>query len=225
MIYVKNIQVKLKNKVIIKDISFSLEKGEVLGVIGQNGAGKSTLLKALVGLIKPNSGIIQYSFDDKNIKKNIGFAIEEPALYSYFTAKEHIDVCLKLYGLEFGKYQKMIIKDLEVDKFIDKKINSYSQGMKQRLSIVSAICHNPKLIVLDEPTNSLDITGIQIVRELILKQKNEGKSFIVSSHILSEIEKVCDKILIIEKGSQIETININEINNLEKHYIERRFAK
>ncbi|MEJ7912592.1 MAG: ABC transporter ATP-binding protein [Chitinophagaceae bacterium] len=194
----------------VSDLSFGVSKGEVYGFLGQNGAGKSTTIRMLLTLITPTRGEIRI-FDQPlmqsraSILKRIGAIIEKPDLYKYLTALENIRLMAKLSGSKITN--DSLLKGLEMVGIGDRansKVKTFSQGMKQRLGIACALIHNPDLIILDEPTNGLDPQGIADVRNLILHlSRNEGKTIIVSSHLLSEIELIADSMLIIDKGKKV----------------------
>ncbi|CQR46047.1 putative ABC transporter ATP-binding protein YxlF [Paraliobacillus sp. PM-2] len=216
---INDVTFEIKNKTILKNVSFSLKPGKVVGLIGQNGAGKSTLFKIIAGLLNPSKGNVVFSeYIDSG---SIGYIIEEPMLYPYLTVKEHLEVCMKLHNVDIDFNKKKAYEILNVQNFLNIKINALSLGMKQRLSIAAAVCHNPQVVILDEPTNSLDVTGVLEVRKLIENLRSENKFVIISSHLISEIEKVCDEIIIIDKGMIVEKIDINNIDNIEELYLER----
>lgn len=215
----KDIGKTIRKNTILKDISLEIEPG-VLGIIGQNGAGKSTLLKIICGLFKSTSGNvtlndIPITEQPNQVMDKLGFFIEEPALYPYFTAGQQLEHCMALRDFSDESYAKQIIEILDIESFIDKKISKYSSGMKQRLGIACAVIHNPSIIVLDEPTNSLDITAIRQIRELIKSMRDDGKIIIITSHILTEIEDVCDQVVMMDNGAIIDKFSLDTIN---KHY-------
>lgn len=215
----KDIGKTIRKNTILKDISLEIEPG-VLGIIGQNGAGKSTLLKIICGLFKPTSGNvtlndIPITEQPNQVMDKLGFFIEEPVLYPYFTAGQQLEHCMALRDFSDESYAKKIIEILDIESFIDKKISKYSSGMKQRLGIACAVIHNPSIIVLDEPTNSLDITAIRQIRELIKSMRDDGKIIIITSHILTEIEDVCDQVVMMDNGAIIDKFSLDTIN---KHY-------
>lgn len=194
----------------VDGLSFSVEEGEVYGFLGQNGAGKSTTIRMLLTLIRPTSGTI--SIFNKplythrlEILRNIGAIIEKPDLYKYLTAYQNLSLFARLGGLKPSREQLMRqLEKLGLSERAHSKVRTFSQGMKQRLGIACALIHDPQLIILDEPTNGLDPQGIADMRNLILHlSRNEGKTVIISSHLLSEIELVADSMLIINSGRKI----------------------
>lgn len=193
----------------VDDISFSVNQGEVYGFLGQNGAGKSTTIRMLLTLIEPTSGTIQIFGADlrtkrKEILKQIGAIVERPDLYKYLTAFENLSLFAKMSGIVLSR--KKLLDQLEVvglEQRAHSKVKTYSQGMKQRLGLAVALVHDPRLLILDEPTNGLDPQGIADVRNLILNlSKKEGKTIVVSSHLLSEMELIADRMLILDKGKK-----------------------
>jgi ABC-type multidrug transport system ATPase subunit len=204
----------------VDDLSFSVQKGEVYGFLGQNGAGKSTTIRMLLTLVKPSSGSISIfgkslQTQRKEILQNIGAIIEKPDLYKYLTALQNIKIISKLSGVHSTSTQLMLqLEKVGIAERANSKVKTFSQGMKQRLGIACALVHNPELIILDEPTNGLDPQGIADVRNLILHlSKEEGKTVFVSSHLLSEIEMIADSMLIIDTGRKIAEGKVADLLN------------
>ena len=214
---------------VVDGVSFSVNKGEIYGLLGRNGAGKTTIMKILLGLANPTSGKVSILGKDmsvnseKKVLKKVGCIIENPGFYSNLTGTENLEIFAKLRGLDQDSVKKAL--ELVNLPYKDKKIFSkYSLGMKQRLAIANAIMHNPEILVFDEPTNGLDPIGIAEVRELLKKLKESGISILISSHILSELENVADRISIIDFGKMIEEINMKEWKNKQNSDI-RVFVK
>lgn len=222
----------------VDNLSFTVNEGDVYGFLGQNGAGKSTTIRMLLTLIKPTSGQIEIFgknlFSQRNeILRQAGAVIEKPDLYKYLSAYQNLSIFAKMSGIKATR--TLLMKQLEMVGLADRandKVKIFSQGMKQRLGIAVALVHNPRLIILDEPTNGLDPQGIADMRNLIMYlSKQMGKTIVVSSHLLSEIEIIANRILIINKGKkivesnavdlldpaktivQIDTLNNNETNS------------
>ena len=193
----------------VKNLNLEVNKGEVYGFLGPNGAGKSTSLKMLLGLVKPTNGKIEIfnkEFNEKNrisILKNIGSLIESPAYYDHLTGLENMRIMQKLLNAP----PKNIDKALEIVRLQnakDKKVRNYSLGMKQRLGIAMAILNFPKLLILDEPTNGLDPSGIHEIRELIKSfPKEYDMTVIISSHLLNEIDMIATQVGIITEGKLV----------------------
>ena len=194
----------------VDQLSFSVNEGEVFGFLGQNGSGKSTTIRMLLSLIHPSIGQIELFGKPLQEKRNeileeVGAIIERPDLYPYLTAKEHLQLFSKLRKKKITATQidDTLIKVGLMDRSKD-KVQTFSLGMKQRLGIAIALVHNPSLIILDEPTNGLDPQGISDIRNLIKGlAKEEGKTILVSSHLLSEIEQMATHIMIINKGKKV----------------------
>lgn len=220
IIKVSNLSKHYKEIKAVDDISFSVSEGEVYGFLGQNGAGKSTTIRMLLTLIEPTNGKIEIFGSDilqhrKEILRQVGAIIEKPDLYKYLTALENLSIFARLSGVRATRTQ--LLDQLEMvglKNRVHSKIKTYSQGMKQRLGIAVALIHNPKLIILDEPTNGLDPQGIADMRNLILQlSKTQGKTIFVSSHLLSEIELIADRMLILDKGKKVVEGPVSELFN------------
>lgn len=210
IINVSNLSKQFKEIRAVDDLSFTVNEADVYGFLGQNGAGKSTTIRMLLTLIKPTTGEINIFnanlFTHRtDILKQVGAVIEKPDLYKYLSAFENLAIFAKMSGMKPNRallLEQLKMVGLEERAF--SKVKTFSQGMKQRLGIAVALVHNPKLIILDEPTNGLDPQGIADMRNLILKLSSEmGKTILVSSHLLSEIELVANRMLIIHKGKKI----------------------
>ncbi len=202
----------------VEDLSFSVREGDVYGFLGQNGAGKSTTLRMLLTLIAPSAGKIHIFGEDIAVNRNkvlgkVGAVIEKPDVYKYLSAYENLQLFAKLSGCRAN--EKILMDQLAMvglDARARDKVKTFSQGMKQRLGIAIALVHDPELIILDEPTNGLDPQGIADIRNLILYLSRERKkTVIVSSHLLSEIEQVATRVLIIDKGKKVIEGNASEL--------------
>lgn len=194
----------------VNDLSFSVNKGDVYGFLGQNGAGKSTTIRMLLSLITPTSGSIEIfgmplQANRAAIMQNVGAVIEKPAMYEYLTAYQNLKIFSALSGV--SKTRVQLLKELDVVGLAARAhdlVRTFSQGMKQRLAIAIAMVNDPQLILLDEPTNGLDPQGIADIRNLILQlSRVQGKTVLVSSHLLSEIEQVATRLIIIDKGCKL----------------------
>lgn len=212
---IKNVSKKIGKKQILKDITLEVKQGEIFGFVGPNGAGKTTLIKTMLGLYKQDSGSI--TINGFNIKtefekamENIGAIIENPEMYDYLSGKDNLKI-YKMIGNVSDEILEEIIKTVKLENRINNKVKTYSLGMRQRLGLAQALISNPKLLILDEPTNGLDPIGIKELRELLKKiSKEKNISVFVSSHILSEIELMCDRIAIIDGGSLIEIKDLKD---------------
>jgi ABC-type multidrug transport system ATPase subunit len=211
----------------VDDLSFSVFPGQVYGFLGQNGAGKSTTIRMLLTLIQQGSGSIEiFGMDLKKHRQEIlrqtGAMIERPDLYKYLTAKDNLKIFATLSGIKITAAQiKEQLERVGLADRADSKVKTFSQGMKQRLGIAVALVHDPKLVILDEPTNGLDPQGIADMRKLILHLRRDlGKTVFVSSHLLNEIELIADSVLIINKGKKVAEGNKDDLLNPAKTIVE-----
>lgn len=211
----------------VNDLSFTVGQGQVYGFLGQNGAGKSTTIRMLLTLIEPTAGEIEIFGMNlrkhrREILRQTGAIIEKPDLYKYLSAKENLRIFSRLSGAKVT--EKQIMDQLALVGLAgrsDSKVKTYSQGMKQRLGLAAALIHNPGLIILDEPTNGLDPQGIADMRNLILHLSRDlGKTLLVSSHLLSEMEMIADHMIIIHKGRKVVEGIVDELLNPEKSMVE-----
>jgi len=218
IVQVKGLTKQFKNLTAVNDLSFSVNEGDVYGFLGQNGAGKSTSIRMMLTLIEPTSGQIELFGMDlarnrREILRNVGAVIEKPDVYKYLSAYENLELFARLSGIKPTK--KLLMDQLEMVGLAARandRVKTFSQGMKQRLGIGIALVHNPQLIVLDEPTNGLDPQGIADIRNLILHLSRDlKKTIVVSSHLLSEIEQVATRVLIIDKGRKLVEGNATEL--------------
>ena len=214
---VSNITKQIKKNKIIKDISFDIKQGEILGFLGPNGSGKTTTLRMIVGLSKPTSGEIKicgHSIEKEYVKamSNVGCIIEGPDLYDYMSGYKNLEM---LGSMSKGVTKKDIDEAVELvgmGSRINDKVTIYSMGMKQRIGLAQALIHKPKLLILDEPTNGLDPQGIHEFREIVKDlAKEKGISVLISSHLISEVQLMCDRISIINNGSIIRNASIDEV--------------
>lgn len=217
---VKNVRKRLGKREIIKGIDFEVKEGEIFGFLGPNGAGKTTTIRMLVGLIAPNSGNIIINGHDISKERElalsaVGAVVENPELYTYLSGKENLMQIARVRRIE-KSYVEQIIELVGLKERIDDKVRKYSLGMKQRLGLAASLITKPKLLILDEPTNGLDPTGIIEFRKIVKKVARETKAAIfISSHILSEIQVICHKVAFINNGviKSIESIHGDVIND------------
>ena len=197
----KGLTKKYKNGIALDNVSIQVEKGMVYGLLGPNGAGKSTLLKIITRAIPKSSGEVMFEnhlLDADDVKK-IGAIIEHPAIYPNLTAYENLEVITTLLNIDRKKIDE-VLRMVSLTNTGKKLAKEFSLGMKQRLGIAMALINSPSLLILDEPTNGLDPVGIQELRELIKMLSGQGITIILSSHILSEVGQIADKIGILNKG-------------------------
>ena len=205
----------------LSKISFEVARGEVCAFLGPNGAGKTTSMNILMGFIYADSGesrVFSYPPGDVRAKERIGFLPENFAFYRYLTAEKLLQFHLRLSGRQVTDPAALIaslLVKVKLDSYMGLKIGKYSRGMVQRLGIAQALLGAPELLVLDEPTSGLDPAGRKEVRDLILALKAEGKTIFLSSHILSEVEQICDRVIIIDRGHMVRAGTMQEILTAE----------
>ncbi len=193
----------------LNDVTLNVNPGEVRGLLGPNGSGKSTLMKTLVGLLKPSSGFakvlgLDVNRDSMMVKRAVGYVPETPRLYEFLTAAEYLDFIADVRGLGFQEKSQRIkrfLGALDLEGKEGDMISSYSQGMKQKVAIMAALLHHPKILLLDEPLNGLDPKSARVVKELIHELSREGVSTIFSTHVLEIAEAICDRITILQTGT------------------------
>lgn len=206
-------------KVAVNDLSFTAYEGEIYGLLGPNGAGKTTTLRILSTLIKADEGdafIDGISVKEKpnDIRKKIGFLTSELKLEDYYTPNYMFDYFASLHGVDEKDLldrKNQLFTRFGIDKFSEVKIGDLSTGMKQKVSIAVSLVHNPDLIIFDEPTNGLDVITAKTVTDYLLELKNQGKTIIISTHIFSLVEKICDRVGIIVSGHMVEEDYVKEI--------------
>jgi ABC-2 type transport system ATP-binding protein len=193
----------------VSNVSFSLERGDVVGMLGPNGSGKTTTMKVIVGLMHAGSGSVRlFGYDIENefekAMEKVGCLIEAPAFYEYLTAAGNLKLMARYYPKVSGERVEEILRIVRLDRYKKDKAGRFSLGMKQRLGLAMALLSEPELIILDEPANGLDIEGIIEVREIIQRlSKEKGVTFLISSHIASELEKTCNKVAVLHEGEML----------------------
>jgi len=213
---IKNLT-KYYDKVLgVKDLSLSLEEGEIFGFIGPNGAGKSTTIRSIMNLINKTSGTIlingeELTKDNINLKQQIGYLPSEINLYEDLTVKEMLDYHESFYKKNIHKRRKELVKKLKLDE--SKKIEDLSLGNSKKLGIILSLMHSPKLLILDEPTSGLDPIMQETFSNLLKEEKEKGTTILYSTHILSEVSKICDRVGIIKEG------NLLKIESIETPYL------
>jgi len=210
---------------VINDVTFKVEAGEVFGIAGPNGAGKTTIFKCILGFIKPTSGsirIFQKPSDHSELKKLLGYLPENPYFYEYLSGFELMKYMGKLHGIKGKLLSKRIDELLEKVNLTSAskvQLRKYSKGMLQRIGIAQALINDPEFIILDEPMSGLDPLGRREVRDLILELKKSGKTVILSSHILSDLEALCDKVCFIFRGKVMKLGSIYDLyNEIDSEY-------
>jgi ABC-2 type transport system ATP-binding protein len=199
----------------VKDLSFTIEKGNVYGILGPNGSGKSTTLGIVLNVVNKTNG--DFHWFDGNVTthdalKKVGAIIERPNFYPYMTAYQNLKLVCKIKGVDYSK----IDEKLEVVGLLDRrnhKFKTYSLGMKQRLAIASALLNDPEILILDEPTNGLDPQGIHQIREIMKDIASKGTTILLASHLLDEVEKVCSHVVVLRKGEKLYSGRVDEMIN------------
>lgn len=212
MLNVQNLNIYYGRKQVIKDATFQIQPGEIVGLIGPNGAGKTTIMKTLLGLTKFTGKI---TFNDQPITANshqalqrVGALIENPAVYPFLSGREN----LELYSRDTTDMEQLINR-LGMDTYIDEPAKAYSIGMKQKLGIALALLNNPQLVILDEPMNGLDIEATILIRQIIHEYAAQGTAFLISSHVLSELQKVMTSVIILNHHEIVMNVPIDQFKN------------
>lgn len=217
---VQHLKKKIGRKWIIKDVTFEVKPGEIFGFLGPNGAGKTTTIRMLVDLIKPTEGNIKVcgydvNRDPERALQYVGSIVENPEVYTYLTGWENLEHFARMQpGVDHARIQE-VVDIVRLDQRIHDKVRTYSLGMRQRLGIAQALLGRPRLLILDEPTNGLDPKGIKELRVFIKQLASEGMAVFVSSHLLSEIQLLCDRVAIISAGRVLAVGGVDEL--IEDH--------
>lgn len=211
----------------VQDLSFSVKQGDIYGFLGQNGAGKSTTIRMLLGLIKPSNGSVyikgqEFTNANKRLLRHIGAIVEKPDMYDYLSGWDNVKIFAKLSKVKVTtERMHEVIELVGLAGRENDKVKAYSQGMKQRLGIALALVHEPDLLILDEPTNGLDPQGIAEVRQLIVTlSKEHGKTILLSSHLLNEVEQMANRMLIINQGRKVVEGEVDDLLNPNDTLIE-----
>lgn len=208
----RNFTEKKKTIHAVQDVSFTIQKGEIVGLLGENGAGKTTLLRMMSTVLEPSSGDIfidgiNIHKDPMKVKKKIGVLFGgETGLYDRLTARENLEYFAKLYRMSKQETKTRIdalSRRFGMKDFLDRRVGGFSKGMRQKVTIARTILHNPDVIFFDEPTTGLDITSANMFRELVHQLRKEGKTIVFSSHIMEEVEQLCQSTIMIHKGKMI----------------------
>jgi ABC-2 type transport system ATP-binding protein len=197
----------LRKKRVLHGVSFDVHQGEIFGFVGPNGAGKTTTLKVLMGLITATSGqatILGHDVSESTYRNHIGFLPENPYFYTYLTAREILDFYAKLSGVvaaDRAARVDLLLDWVGLQHAADARLRTYSKGMLQRVGIAQALVHDPEVVFLDEPMSGLDPIGRKEIRDIILRLRDDGKTVFMNTHILSDVETICDRVAIIVKGA------------------------
>lgn len=211
-------------KQILKNVSFELDESDILAFIGPNGSGKTTTIKLILGLQGIDKGSVNINgFDIKKdfVKaiEKVGAIVENPDTYMYLSGWDNLKLTANMYKNISDEAIKDIVKLVDLETRIHDKVSKYSLGMRQRLGIARALINKPNILILDEPTNGLDPEGIKDLRNLLKKLAKEGMGILISSHNLAELESFCNKVLIIDNGTIIETSEVKEFKNNDNKYV------
>ncbi len=212
---INNLTKKFGYLTAVKDLSFTIQKGNVYGILGPNGSGKSTTLGVVLNVVNKTNGDFHWfdgNVDTHDALKKVGAIIERPNFYPYMTAEQNLKLVCKIKGVSTDKIQEK----LEVVGLLDRansKFRTYSLGMKQRLAIASALLNDPEILILDEPTNGLDPQGIHQIRQIIKDIAADGTTILLASHLLDEVEKVCSHVVVLRKGEKLYSGRVDEMIN------------
>lgn len=201
----------------VRDVSFDVQRGDIFGFVGPNGAGKTTTLKVLMGLVAPTAGcasLFGVQMPSSRALRNVGFLPENPYVYPYLTPTEFVEMCGSLSGLRRGALRdrtKSVLDMVGILYAADRPVRKLSKGMLQRVGLAAALVSDPELLVLDEPMSGLDPVGRKEVREIIVHERRAGKTILFSTHILSDVETLCDRVTILRKGEVVVTGHLDHL--------------
>lgn len=232
---VSKVTKKVRNHSLLSDVSFSIYEADICGLVGPNGSGKTTLIRALTGLIKPTNGEVLVNGVNVHINKqkalrHVGAIVESPIFFPYMSGRKNLTNLARITeGITSANIKSKVNEVLKVVGLEDRandKVKNYSLGMKQRLGIAQALLGNPSFIILDEPSNGLDPMGMRQLRQIILKLRdNYGITFLISSHLIKELEMICNSWVMIREGEIIWNGYTNELNNVEEDNLEELFLE
>ncbi len=205
---------RFANRAAVEDLTLSVQEGEVFGFLGPNGAGKTTTIRMLLGLVRPDAGTF-FVFGDPvpcpQRLQEIGAMVEEPAFYPWLSGRENLQVLLDTGAEAGGEAVAEALDTTGLTEVATRKVKTYSQGMRQRLGLAAALLRKPRLLVLDEPANGLDPAGIRQVRDLLRSLGDQGVTAFLSSHLLGEVERICDRVAIIDRGRLVAVGSATEL--------------
>lgn len=211
IIEINNLSMRYGNNLVLKNLNLEVHEGQIIGYIGPNGAGKSTTVKIMLGLVNGYEGEVKLfgkdiANGDVSYKQRIGYVPEVTEIYDSLTAREYLTFCGELYGLSYEDAESKsfeLMKLFGIENVFDARISSYSKGMRQKILIISSLIHNPDILFLDEPLAGLDANSVIIVKELLALLASRGKTIFYSSHIMDVVEKISNRIVLLDKGEVI----------------------
>jgi ABC-2 type transport system ATP-binding protein len=206
----------------VVSLSLEIESGQVYGLLGPNGSGKTTVLKMIMGLVKPDSGEITVDGlalrdDPRNYKRGLGYVSDPPMIYEYLTGLEYLDFVSRVYGVDDAAKERRIrefLKAFELEGRENDIVNGYSHGMKQKVAIIGAVLHRPRVLVMDEPLGGLDPKSARIVKDLLGRLASEGSTIVLSTHALEIADALCDRLCVLHRGAKIAEGTPAEIHSL-----------
>ena len=220
----KSVVKRYSEIIAVDNVDLNIKKGEIFGLLGPNGSGKSTTLKMLIGLVQPDSGSVNVlgvdvKKDPVSVKQLVGYVPESPRLYEFLTGIEYLDFIGDIYGMQTEEKKNRIneyLKALQLEGREGDMINGYSDGMKQKIALISAFLHRPKLLLLDEPLSALDPRSARIIKDFLHQLKAQGVTTIMSTHVLEIAQAVCDRIGIMYQGKILALGNMKELREMAK---------
>ena len=221
LVQIDGVKKTFGSKTALKNISFSVPSGRICGLLGPNGAGKTTLFRLLMGILKATEGTIRIdgrdAFEDRvEVKRLIGFLPDEPAFYSYLSGREVLELSAAMHGLDATMTMvrmASIIAKLRLAEDLDNYAEDYSRGMKKKLGLLLAMVHQPKLLVLDEPTNGLDVESTHLFYDLILETAQQGTTVLFSTHLMDHVTRLCSHAVIINEGTLVANGSLDELRS------------
>ena len=221
LVHIDNVTKWFGSKLALKHVSFAVPSGQICGLLGPNGAGKTTLFRLLMGILKATGGKLlidgRDAFDDRvEVKRLIGFLPDEPVFYSYLSGREVLQLSAAMHGLDVRQTMEQIapiMAKLRLTEDIDNYAEDYSRGMKKKLGLLLAMVHDPKLLVLDEPTNGLDVESTHLFYDLIFEKAKEGTTVLFSTHLMDHVTRLCSHAVIINEGTVVANGSLEELRS------------
>lgn len=232
VIEIENLTMNYGEKEVLKGLNLTINRGQIVGYIGPNGAGKSTTLKTLIGMVRGFSGKVKVlGFDvtthSLEVKQKVGYVPESAQLYEQLTPMEYLLFVGRLHKMSDSRIEQIAHKMLEIfelDQLADRRMGVFSKGSKQKVQIIAGMMHNPDLIILDEPLSGLDPNAVLLLKEILGKLKSEGKTIFYSSHLMDVVEKISDRIILINQGEIVADGTFEDLQNLENSSLESIFS-